>query len=221
LEQLQKVEDMKVRLFMEESYDIDEIMGMIRSKNGGDNDGKRARLNDQSGSSSRVASSSPSPRMFQGLRKRARPTSSDDNTSSPRMEFERAEPSIYNSHHSKSQKYGGPDIEMVDSKVSNGGPEIGDEEKDHMDPFFPLMFGLRPQKMDSDSMSIDDSDVDSSSGMDIEAPTPQKEYSDFVRKLIHKRPEMSEKVNSFKERPTAVDMWKQDDQIRLERMTSK
>jgi hypothetical protein len=54
-------------------------------------------------------------------------------------------------------------------------------------------------------------------GVEIdELISKQKIYSDFVLELLHRRSEMSEMVNVIKMRPTAVDMWKEDDRRRLE-----
>jgi hypothetical protein len=219
LEQLQKIEDMKARLFNEESYDIDEVMGTIRSEGGDGNARKRARLHDQSGSSSRGAS--PTPSMLQGLRKKVRMNGSDDVTSSPRMDFEMAETLVDKLRSSNLHENRGTDTEMVDVMASSTGSRIRDNDSDNIDPFYFIEFGLRPKKMNPDSMSIDESDTDSSDRMDIEIPKPPKEYSRFVQKLIQNHPEMSEMVNSLKRRPTAIDIWRQDDQRRLELSTAK
>ena len=68
-------------------------------------------------------------------------------------------------------------------------------------------------------MSIDESDTDTSEEMEVEV-TP-KQYSNFVEKLMHSHPEMNKKVNVVKKRPTAVDMWKIDDQRRMDQMSDK
>jgi hypothetical protein len=57
--------------------------------------------------------------------------------------------------------------------------------------------------------------------MDIELSRPPKQYSNLVRMLMLSRPEMSEVVNAVKKRPTAIDMWKLDDQRRREEMDAK
>ncbi len=72
-------------------------------------------------------------------------------------------------------------------------------------------------KINPDAMSIDESDTDSSEEIEVEV-TP-KQCSNFVQSLMQSRPEMSEIVNVVKKRPTAVDMWKIDDQRRMEQMT--
>jgi hypothetical protein len=47
----------------------------------------------------------------------------------------------------------------------------------------------------------------------------EKTYSNFVRELLRRHPEMSEAVNVIKRRPTAVDVWKEEDRRRLEMLT--
>lgn len=74
-------------------------------------------------------------------------------------------------------------------------------------------------KINPDAMSIDESDTDTSEEIEVEV-TP-KQYSNFVQKLMHNRPEMSEIVNVVKKRPTTLDMWKIDDQRRMEQTTDK
>jgi hypothetical protein len=66
----------------------------------------------------------------------------------------------------------------------------------------------------------DEIGVDSSDNMEVdELIRKEKTYSDFVRELLCRRPEMSETVNVIKRRPTAVDMWKEEDRRRLEMLT--
>jgi hypothetical protein len=74
-------------------------------------------------------------------------------------------------------------------------------------------------KFNPDALSIDGSDTDTSE--EIEVELSPKQYSNFVQKLMHSRPEMSEIVNVIKKRPTAVDMWKIDDQRRMEQMNDQ
>jgi hypothetical protein len=220
LDRLQEIEDLKVRLFNNESVDIDDIMGGSRFEGRDDNDRKRDRLHDQSSSTSRIAS--PAPSSVQGPRKKARATVSDDITSSPRMKVGLAETSVDTLRCSnESHESQGIDTEMVDAIASNNSPRIDRVGEDNTNPFYSTQFSLRPHKMNPDAMSVDESDTDSSEEMDIEVPKPPKKYSDFVQKLIQNRPDMSEVVNKARRRPTAVDMWKQDDQRRREQMTAK
>lgn len=74
-------------------------------------------------------------------------------------------------------------------------------------------------KINPDSLRIDESDADTSEEIDIEVPRHATQYSDFVQNWMQKRAEMSEIVNAVKRRPTAVDMWKLDDQRRMELAT--
>lgn len=53
------------------------------------------------------------------------------------------------------------------------------------------------------------------------AKPARKEYSNFVQKLMARRPEMSEVVNARKPRPTAADMWEESDMRRLQQMAIK
>jgi hypothetical protein len=76
-------------------------------------------------------------------------------------------------------------------------------------------------KMNPDALSIDGSETDTFDEMEVEVARTAKQYSDFVKKLMQNRPEMGERVNIVKRRPTAVDMWKLDDQRRMEEMTVK
>jgi hypothetical protein len=77
------------------------------------------------------------------------------------------------------------------------------------------------QKMNPDALNIDGSETGTSDEMEVEVAGTPKQYSDFVRKLMQNRPEMGEIVNIVKRRPTAVDMWKLDDQRRMGEMTVK
>lgn len=77
------------------------------------------------------------------------------------------------------------------------------------------------QKMNPDALSIDGSETDTSDEMEIAIARTPKQYSDFVQKFMQNRPEMGEIVNIVKRRPTAVDMWKLDDQRRMEEMIVK
>jgi len=74
-------------------------------------------------------------------------------------------------------------------------------------------------KINPDAMSIDESDTDTSEEMEVEVAP--KQYSNFVEKLMYSHPEMNKKVNVVKKRPTAVDMWKIDDQRRMDQMSDK
>jgi len=79
---------------------------------------------------------------------------------------------------------------------------------------------INPDEMDIDGSVIGESITDTSEEMDIEIPRPPKQYSEFVQRLMLKLLEMSEIVNVVKRRPTAVDMWKLDDERRREEMNS-
>ncbi|TVY35153.1 putative RING finger protein [Lachnellula subtilissima] len=63
---------------------------------------------------------------------------------------------------------------------------------------------------------IYDSDLESDTNEIHTIVKPTKQYSKFVEELIAKHPEMKEIVNKFKNRPTAIEMAKQDQQQQLE-----
>ncbi|KAH6673407.1 hypothetical protein B0J14DRAFT_654069 [Halenospora varia] len=81
-------------------------------------------------------------------------------------------------------------------------------------------------ELDEDSMMVDDSDdtetdtSDDSSGVYINQLVSArlkrwvKEYSPSIQMLLKRRPEMKEVVNIVKKRPTAVDMWKENNPTR-------
>jgi hypothetical protein len=81
-----------------------------------------------------------------------------------------------------------------------------------------MSFDFRPAELPQDTIiNHDEIDIESLDGVEIdELISKQKIYSDFVLELLHRRSEMSEMVNVIKMRPTAVDMWKEDDRRRLE-----
>ncbi|KAF4621641.1 hypothetical protein G7Y89_g14508 [Cudoniella acicularis] len=77
---------------------------------------------------------------------------------------------------------------------------------------------FEPIRMLSDFSSSEDSDSEDQEKMDIDGSAvsaqkeqPAKEYSPFVQLLVEKREEMREVVNIVKGRPTAFDMWKEND----------
>jgi hypothetical protein len=80
---------------------------------------------------------------------------------------------------------------------------------------------FRPTETSQDTViNHDEIDVDSSDNMEIdELIRKEKTYSNFVRELLRRHPEMSEAVNVIKRRPTAVDVWKEEDRRRLEMLT--
>ena len=67
------------------------------------------------------------------------------------------------------------------------------------------------------SKDLEDMDIDENEVAVHSKPKIVK-HSDFVQKLIHRRPEMKEVVNAVKRRPTALDMWNDDDDRRMREM---
>lgn len=219
LEKLQGIEDLKSRLFKEDYYDIDEIMGLCGEQGRDDNGRKRAR-HDQSGSSSRGAS--PAPSMLEDRRKKARTTSTDEITSSPRVKLETADTSIDTPHFNhESLVKRERDTEMDDAITSEDSSKNGHADQEYTNSLYSTKNSFKTGKINPDSMNIDEGDTDTSEEVEVEVAKPPKQYSDFVQKLIRRRPEMSEVLNTVKIRTTAVDMWKQDDQRRLEQMNAK
>jgi hypothetical protein len=219
LEKLQEIEDLKSRLFKEEYYDIDEIMGLCEVQEKDDNDRKRARQ-ERFVSSSRGIS--PTTDMLHDRWKKARPMSRDEITSSPRVNVEMAATSVDHLHfNNESPGKREKDTDMIDARSSANESNDGHADEQYTNSLYPTNYPFRTPKINLDSMSIDESDTDTSDKMEVEVAKPPKEYSDFVQKLIRRRPEMSEMVNEVKRRPTAIDMWKQDYQRRLEQMYVK
>jgi len=113
------------------------------------------------------------------------------------------------------------DTEMDDAITSNGGSKTGHAHQEYTNSLYSAKNSFKTGKINPDSMNIDESDTDTSEEVEVEVAKALKQYSDFVQKLIRRRPEMSEVVNTVKRRTTAVDMWKQEDQRRLEQMNAK
>jgi hypothetical protein len=116
---------------------------------------------------------------------------------------------------------------LEEQKMNPDEMDIGESDTDY---FEADNGGLRESncsrnsaehRLKPDWLSIDESDTDTSEEMDIELSRPPKQYSNLVRMLMLSRPEMSEVVNAVKKRPTAIDMWKLDDQRRREEMDAK
>jgi hypothetical protein len=116
---------------------------------------------------------------------------------------------------------------LEEQKMNPDEMDIGESDTDY---FEADNGGLRESncsrnsaehRLNPDWLSIDESDPDTSEEMDIELSRPPKQYSNLVRMLMLSRPEMSEVVNAVKKRPTAIDMWKLDDQRRREEMDAK
>lgn len=218
-EKLQEIEDLKSRLFKEDYYDIDEIMGLCQEQGRDDNSRKRSR-HDQSGSSSSGAS--PAPSMLEDRRKKARTTSTDELTCSPRAKLEMADTSVDTSHFNhESLVKRERDTEMDDAIMSNDGSKTDHVHQEYTKSLYSTKYLFRTGKINTESMSIDESDTSTSDQIEVEAARPPKQYSNFVQKLIRRRPEMNEVVNTIKRRPTAVYMWKQDDRQRLDQMNAK
>ena len=113
-----------------------------------------------------------------------------------------------------------------ESKINPDALSIDESDTDSPQHSFDIPETVKYQgnnekeRMNPDEMEIDESIKDTSEEMDIEIPRPPKQYSEFVQMLMLKRSEMSEIVNGVKRRPTAVDMWKLDDQRRIDEMDS-
>jgi hypothetical protein len=116
---------------------------------------------------------------------------------------------------------------LEEQKMNPDGMDIGESDTDDLEADNA---GLRESssprnsaehRINPDWLSIGESDTDTSEEMDIELSRPPKQYSNLVRMLMLSRPEMSEVVNAVKKRPTAIDMWKLDDQRRREEMDAK
>jgi hypothetical protein len=116
---------------------------------------------------------------------------------------------------------------LEEQKMNPDEMDIGESDTDY---FEADNGGLRESncsrnsaehRLNPDWLNIDESDTDTSEETDIELSRPPKQYSNLVRLLMLSRPEMSEVVNAVKKRPTAIDMWKLDDQRRREEMDAK
>lgn len=214
LEKLQEIENKRSRLFREQSDElVDEILGAIgRAEGETSNERKRGRDRDSVVPSPR--SGSPVFSMIQGREKRKRLFVETDACG---FEVDMAGNRVQSS---LTPVYLGriPQGHTIDTNMTAGYGEAPGSES--QDVYYSKKFPLSSYEPLPDHMNIDEIDLESSeedNGPVVDPPKPKKEYCDFVLKLMQKRPGMSEIINTVKRRPTAVDMWKEDDKRRLER----
>ena len=106
----------------------------------------------------------------------------------------------------------------VDTKMedSDGGFD-GVAVDNNVPSFKRSTSNYSPHRISSSKETPEEMDVDQD-----QKPAPHKakavKHCDFVQKLIDRRPEMKETVNPIRRRPTALDMWNDDDERRLKQM---
>lgn len=96
----------------------------------------------------------------------------------------------------------GGDQPPKNHKVSRGSPPAQERPA-------PL-FSLWSNSINPDEIDIDSSGIDTADDMDLDnsGNKPAKVYSEHVQMLLRKFPQMSQELNTLKERVTALDMWK-------------
>ena len=227
LEKLQEIEDMKMRLFREESVDSAEmtrIIGMNGIEGSNESTGKGVRQEFSSAASGR-SSNDPSPNSNAVLsqHKRLRKHNEDRGQGpSGRAMQENVSGSsplrdgptvscISGSSHPRGQDYE-IDIEMTDdsSPVQCHNSMIGQQNnRTHTPTPVSRKLSLRPHRASPDSVTTSESKSAIDDLMDFDdlippAPEvkPAKQYSEFVLSLMQRRSEISQVVNPGRRRPS-------------------
>jgi hypothetical protein len=217
-EKLQELGYLKRRLLLEEPVNPDEFLKPTSPKHGNDRERKRVRFQESSNDAD-MSSGDQSPTQ----------------NTLPAQKLDRSKVDERHSLHKDSRhdpSWGrlSPlqwEDEYVDTEMTTTKPfprewtPSTSAEEGNWSTTDLTNYVFRPAGTSQDTViNHDEIDGDSSDNMEVdELIRKEKTYSVFVRELLRRRPEMSETVNVIKRRPTAVDMWKDEDRQRLEMLT--
>jgi hypothetical protein len=221
-EKLQEIGYLKHRLLREESVDPDEFMNSISPKHGSDRERKRVRFQESSNDAD-ISSGDHSPTQ-NTLHAPKMDRSKVDERQSLHKDMAMAG---NDNRHDPSWGRLSPlqwEDENIDTEMATTKPFSRS-----WTPSTSADWGItdstnyvfrHAETLQDTVINHDEIDVDSSDNMEVdELIRKEKTYCNFVRELLRCRPEMSETVNVIKRRPTAVDMWKEEDRHRLEMLT--
>lgn len=247
LEKLQEIEDMKVRLFSEapvESAEMTGILGTNAIEGSVEGSGKHVEQESASAASGRSSNeTSPHSKAVTSRNKRLRKENENVDESphgrmlegsgsgtSPCGQEGPLVSGTSGSPNQPSQDYE-IDIEMTDnsSPVEEKNNKHGLENNSpHTPTPVSRKLSFHPHRLLLDLVTTSESKSAMGDLMDFDdlippAPEvkPTKQYSKFVLSLMQGRSEMSQVANPGRQRPTALDMWNQDDQKRRQRLNSK
>jgi hypothetical protein len=222
-EKLQELGYLKHRLLLEESVNSDEFMNPTSPKHISERERKRVRFQESSNDADiSLGDQSPTQNTLHA-QKLDRSKVDERQSLHKDMEMARSD-----SRHDPSWgrlsplqwEDGDVDTEMATTKpFSRTWTQSTSAEEGNWSTTDSTDYVFRPARTSQDTVIInhDEIDIDSSDNMEVdELIRKEKTYSDFVRELLRRRPEMGETVNVIKRRPTAVDMWKEEDRRRLE-----
>jgi hypothetical protein len=224
-EKLQELGYLKRRLLLEESVNPDEFMNPTSPKHISERERKRVRFQESSNNADiSLGDRSPTQNTLHA-QKLDRFKVDERQSLHKDMEMARS-----GNRHDPSWgrlsplqwEDGDVDTEMATTKpFSRAWTPSTSVEEGNRSSTDSMDYVFRPAGTSQDTViNHDEIDVDSSDNMEVdELSRKEKTYSDFIRELLRRRPEMSETVNVIKRRPTAVDMWKEEDRRRLEMLT--